>query len=287
MTTEKIILNNFQWTLYTSDNMSRGVLKGNLWEPHLGKFIKSFLREGDVAIDVGACFGWHTLEMARAVGTTGCVHAFEPQKDNQTLLKTNIVDNGFGNVKVYEIALGSISKQTYICNAYSDTDKNLGDSFISPNFSNDDDCIEQQKSVSKAGQLLSINKKSCMSMTLDSIALDKNVKLMKIDVQGFENMVLKGAHKTIGKHRPVMVIEIEEPCVKLFGYSSKDLYDHIRELGYYIYYLDYEYPCDHVCVPTEQVTDFEEKYAGKIHPHTENNSISNNLDNGVTKKLCL
>ena len=100
-------------------------------------------------------------------------------------------------------------------------------------------------------------------------------------------MVIEGGEELIKKDRPVIAIELEDPCMVMYGYSSKELIPYIQSLGYYIYFLDFTYPCDHICVPIEKLKDFEKLFEGKIHPHLENNPINNNFDNGIVTKISL
>ena len=285
--TDNINLNNFFWTLLVNDNISKNILKGNNWEPHIMNFINKYLKKGDVALDIGACFGWHTLQMARACGENGKIYAFEPQQVNIKLLNKNLEENNINNVTVCEIALGHKLMKTCICNAYTEDEKNLGDSFISINYERGISDINIEDKIKKGQNILPINKQIVMCMPLDDIVIESNIKFIKIDVQGFEKMVLEGAIKTINKNRPVMIIEFEDPCMNMFGYSSKELISYIHSLNYYIYFLDYEYPSDHVCVPLEKLDEFEEEFKNNIQEHLVNNKLNNNLILGVTKKIIL
>ena len=40
-----------------------------------------------------------------------------------------------------------------------------------------------------------------------------------------------------------------------------------------------------MCVPTEQLADFEKKFEGMIYPHTESHSLTDNVQHGVNRKL--
>ena len=174
---EIIKSNNFIFTLSSNDNMSNGIMKGHFWEPHLIQFMREFLREGDTVIDVGACFGWHTLEMARIVGDSGLVYSFEPQKNNLELLNMNIVQNNMLNIQVFNFALGHKLMKTCICNAYGDNEKNFGDSFISTNFELGAKDLHRTDSINKAGRQLPLNKQLVQCVPLDNIKFDNNKKI--------------------------------------------------------------------------------------------------------------
>ena len=148
--------------------------------------------------------------------------------------------------------------------------------------------------IGKGDRILDVNKQIIQCSKLDTVEtfcrtfeFDKKVKFIKMDVQGFEMNVLKGGENFINEHRPVMVIEFEDGCTSLYGYTSKELFEHIKNLNYEIYFLYHDYPCDHICVPLEKVAEFETMYEGKIHPHSENNEINNNFKHGIYKKLVL
>ena len=56
---------------------------------------------------------------------------------------------------------------------------------------------------------------------------------------------------------------------------------------YYIFYLEYSYPSDHVCVHKDNLAEFRLKFENNILPHTENNDINANLLNGVYEKIVM
>ena len=73
-------------------------------EPHIGDFLKYYIKPGDTFIDVGAHVGYFTCLGAQAVGTTGLVLAFEPSPKAFTILKENVGTKL--NTILFNIALG-------------------------------------------------------------------------------------------------------------------------------------------------------------------------------------
>ena len=122
------------------------------------------------------------------------------------------------------------------------------------------------------------------SVLIDNICFD-SVELVKIDVQGWEINVINGMKNTIEKHKPTIIIEFEEHQMRKVGKTCKDLYDLIIDMGYYIFYLDYEYPSDHICVHKDNLDDFIKSFSDFIFEHTENNNINNNINLGISKKI--
>jgi FkbM family methyltransferase len=68
--------------------------------------MQEMLSEGMVAVDVGAHVGVYSLLAARLVGSSGVVHAIEPQRDCVTFLRKNVAANNIDNVEVHQFALG-------------------------------------------------------------------------------------------------------------------------------------------------------------------------------------
>jgi hypothetical protein len=120
--------------------------------------------------------------------------------------------------------------------------------------------------------------------TLDSLQIPK-VDFIKIDVQGYEKYVLEGAKKTIMDSKPTIIIEMEDHQLRRFNYGVVELFEQLRNLDYYIYFLDYHYPSDHVCVHKDKLNNFIEINNQYIKPLTESNDLNNNIENGVTEKI--
>jgi hypothetical protein len=98
-----------------------------------------------------------------------------------------------------------------------------------------------------------------IAQKLDSYEFQE-VKVIKIDVQGYEYNVIEGALKTIEKYKPYIFIEIEEKCLIEFGSSEKELIQKIESLGYVVkrfqegipYNSSSGYCLDCVCIPKEK-----------------------------------
>jgi len=268
----KLIQNYFGFNvnIATKDGgMCRDIERKALFEPHLIKFMERLLQPGDVCLDIGACLGIHTLFMSRLVGSKGQVYCFEPQKDIFShLLIPNIVQNDLENVTAYKKAISDKDQEMYTTGFLNTGNNtiNIGTAFVwsDPNRGN-------------------TGKVSCV--TLDSLEFEK-LDFIKLDCQGTEKMVLEGGRNTFKTHKPIVVIEIEENCCEcIYNYKVKDLYDAIRSLDYYIFYLEHSYPADHVCVHKDKLEEFRDRFKLYIFPHTENNLVSRNLENGVVEKV--
>jgi FkbM family methyltransferase len=137
-------------------------------------YLLSALKPGAVAYDVGASLGIHTVFMAKRVGDTGRVVAFEPEQRSYQKLLANVALNGLTNVLALQLGLGEERRdvplyggQEYCFNLWQKGQELHQTAEIWPG-----DEVQQKKSLPRPN-------------------------LVKIDVEGFEYFVLKGLRKTL------------------------------------------------------------------------------------------
>lgn len=213
----------------SNDGIGNHLLRGDRWEAHFTQLVSALLSQGDIAVDVGANMGCNTVALARAVAPDGIVYAFEPLRIPFQLLCGNCMLNSLPHVITKNIAIGdgSISEVQMNPVQYTSTWINIGDT-----------------QVGKGGEQVAVR-------SLDSFDLPK-VDFIKIDVQGYEPRVLRGATATIDRCRPLLFVEIEEPQLKSHGSSTADLINQILGLGYRLLWIKNNYPVDFLCVPKER-----------------------------------
>ncbi len=170
------------------------------------------LRKGDIVLDVGAHIGAFTLYASRRVGDEGLVLAFEPDIDNYNILRVNLNANNISNVIALNVAVGStIStvKFTKILTGYT-TAHHIANSPIQPFFSS------QPYIVVDVGMV-----------TIDFITrrlrLDR-IDYIKVDAEGYEIEVLKGALNTINNYSPNIVVDVSH-----YPKESEDVKQFIEE----------------------------------------------------------
>jgi FkbM family methyltransferase len=259
-------LNGFKFRYFTKDIMSSGCVGINKeWEPHITKFVKIYnsLYSIQNIIDIGANFGYHSLLFSKE--TKGNVYSFEPQIQNFKLLENNINLNKISNIIPYNFACGDEEcdvKMPVITNDFNNI--NMGD--ITPNF-----LISKAFSCTK-------------SIIIDNMNFSQ-IDLIKIDVQGWEKKVLLGSLSLIKKNKPILIVEFEEFQLKKTQTTCEELFKFIRDMDYYIFFLDYSYPSDHVCVHKSKLDDFRNKFKDYIFIHNENNNVNQNLKYNVCEKI--
>lgn len=87
------------------DHVGRILLYMGDFEPRITRIAQALLSEGDCVLDIGSNQGWFSLVAAPLVGTSGSVHAFEPQHSLNGLLRASLSMNDIANVSIHEVAL--------------------------------------------------------------------------------------------------------------------------------------------------------------------------------------
>jgi len=177
-----------------------------IYEPKTSKIIKNFLSEGMTSIDIGASNGVHSLRMAKCVGETGKVYAFEPSRERFDYLMKNININNVRNI---------IAENKGISNEHS--------------FQN----------IKETGFVRMDNKKHdpvfnrAEIVTLDAYVKKNNLKdvdFIKIDTDGWEYKIISGAEEVLKKYKPVIIMEMRG---MFFGNKTvEDLVLFLSNLGY-------------------------------------------------------
>lgn len=154
-----------------------------LYEPEVSNIFLQVIKEGDNILDIGANIGYHSIFLSRLTGETGKVYSFEPIKRLCEQIKNSIQLNSINNIQVYNYALGN---QEYKAVLHIDS-KHLGGSSI----------IESSHLKEKEEIEVKV---------LDTLELPK-ISLIKLDTEGYEWNVVKGAQKIIERDKPNILFE--------------------------------------------------------------------------------
>jgi FkbM family methyltransferase len=189
--------------------------QGSHYEQEISDLMKHLLTKEDTFIDCGANIGFFTC-----LGTelAGIVYAFEAEKDNIKSLKHNIKINKYENVSVFHNAVGDKCKKIELrVNLDNDGGHALWDVSKHP---------FNQKTLHETPQYQNVD-----MVTLDSI-VNCPVKLIKIDVEGCEFKVLRGAEQLLKKYSPTIICEINDMALREMGTDKGEIYDFMSGLGY-------------------------------------------------------
>jgi FkbM family methyltransferase len=169
----------------------------------------SVLRPGDIALDIGANIGAHSIAMANAVGDQGLVYAFEPQRMCYYSLCANVSMNGLRQVICLQQAVSDKPGTLKIPELDFMKPGNFGGLEIFHDWNAPGTC--QVKVI-----------------TVDFMNLP-SLRFMKVDVEGMETAVLDGARETIQKFRPILNLECDRQ--DQFPY----LVSMLRQMNYVLY----------------------------------------------------
>ncbi len=176
----------------SSETVDRDVYFKGTYEAGTLYVMKKCLKRGDVFIDVGSYIGLMTIAASKFVGSDGAVHAFEPNPETFQILKKNIEINHVHNVFLYNLALGSRKEEALI---YSNPAKRGSASLV------------EGHQKHRKGSVTHID-------TLDNFIKARpilslaNIRMIKIDVEGWELEVLKGGKNFFSsKEAPIIIVE--------------------------------------------------------------------------------
>jgi len=198
---------NLYWTHEVSDLR---YLSGE-YEPALANWLKAKMEQNYSFVDIGANAGYFSVLAAKyATNKMQRIIAIEPMAENLELIKKHMEWNNYSNIELFPFAIADSDRMV----EFSD----------SPNMAAN--TYNEQSSLHKSSPKISI-----IARSLDSICADLNLKnfVIKIDVEGAELDVLKGAKKILETHKPELILATHECHVK--GVEI-DCLDFLHALGY-------------------------------------------------------
>ena len=198
--------------------ISRSLIEYGEWTESEFVLMAQALNPGDHVIDVGANIGSLTLAFAQKVASdgkvsSGHVFAFEPQPRIFQLLATNCVLNNCVNARLFNMGCGAEPSSITISEIGYENELNYGALSL--------DTLSQAAAAPNAPA-----KRNVPIVKLDDVYDRDALKLIKIDVEGMELEVLKGAAGLLKDFRPVLYIENE------FADKSPELVRHVWDAGY-------------------------------------------------------
>lgn len=179
-------------------------------------WLGQLIPENGVIVDVGANFGYFAKEFARLHDDSCSVLAFEPLSYNFSILRT--VVSALDNVKIHKNALSDVNGT--------------------------DDLFVPIKKQGKIGPALAHfgpeSERNYIKETVECLRLDdyvertgiEKIDFIKIDVEGAELLVFKGANETLQRFKPVIYTEVSRDYTNRVGYAPETLFEFLRAFGY-------------------------------------------------------
>ncbi len=206
------------WDLNLAEGIDLAVYLG-VYERSIMRLYDRLLGPGSVAIDIGANFGAHTLQMARGVGRDGLVSAFEPTDYAFARLTRNLQLNP-------ELARRVQAHQVFLCSEPGEPPAQVFASWP---------VAGQRKDLHQDHGGRAVSTSNARTTRLDDWARTTKpdrVDLIKLDVDGYETDVLRGATETLQRFRPIILMEYAPYVLSDFGVEVDDLVALIGDLGY-------------------------------------------------------
>ncbi len=184
-------------------------------EPELWRWLRANVRAGDQVLDVGSFLGVYAVFLAQWSGPLGRVLAFEPTPRSIPTLRRHIALNGVANrVKVLPVALGEVNGTVELYEHSEPYRNAIG--VTDPNGSRTKTSLVQLTTIDEV----------CAIEAFEPT-------LLRMDVQGFERSVLRGARETIARNRGRLriVVEVHPQLWGLHGFDQVEFDHTISELG--------------------------------------------------------
>jgi FkbM family methyltransferase len=186
-----------------------------VYESKVQQLLAAHLKPGDCFFDVGANIGFISLLASQLVGTVGKVFAFEPEPRNARVIRANAEKNNLPQLHLVEAAAWSSSGPLEFGRA-------------------------NEASSNVDGQVIAISARNPDRIQVRGLAIDDFVyrdggvppSFLKIDVEGAEFEVLKGAAEVVKSARPVILCEIHYPA------DVPRIDEWLNEKGYQLHALD-------------------------------------------------
>lgn len=228
--------NGIQYALFTTEDLiSKHIIKHGEWAKKERQICEEYIvdiNEG-IVIDAGANLGGFSIPLAKKYASTSIdFHCFEAQRLVANQITTNAFLNSLDNVYVHHCALGKSLCEIEIPVSDFTNSLNLGAFTIDEGIR---EKLEIEASIGKTTPSLTLREKTenVQCVPLDSIQFNKQVKFIKLDIEGSELSFLNGAHNTLQHHEfPPILFESWNDKFKWSGVLHLDLMQKLSEFGY-------------------------------------------------------
>ncbi len=184
------------------------------YEKSLSDIAAKYVTENDIAVDIGANFGWYTTLFAKQVGKNGKVFSYEPNEKTYKTLRNNINANGYEKiVSAKNCGIGSERSQASLV-------------------------VDEGESAIGYMDTKNVGEQSNSQKTIEIHAIDEllaehigKIAYVKIDVEGFEPFVMRGAKKLFShKNAPILQLEFNVEALERQSIDSEDFALSLNEL---------------------------------------------------------
>ena len=198
-----------------ADCITRHIYRLGAHEPHITRFLIDHirLRADDIALDVGANIGWYTVLLDRLSEAGARIFAFEPDPESYRLLRTNLETNGATRVTALNIALGDAPGFAEL-HRYKDAN-NGRHTLLAGN---------------SEGGIVRVPVNTLRAFWDDQHLGSRSIRFLKIDVEGFEYYVLRGAGDLL-KRCDCVQLEYSPDAFRVAGLKQEAVLDLLVTAG--------------------------------------------------------
>ena len=222
-TLQTVTRRGIKWSLDLDQGIDLSIYVFGCFEPKTTRALQELIAPGDIVIDIGANIGAHTLGMARLVGATGRVIAFEPTRFAHAKLLRNLELNT-------SLAVRVTVEQIFLTDR--PTSPAPGTVYSSWPLNRTNELHAKHRGAAE-------DTTGASAKTLDDYVLTHSIErvgLIKLDVDGHECQVLRGADQVLKSHRPIILMELAPYTLCEAGDSVEELLRILAEAGYSLLY---------------------------------------------------
>ena len=208
------------------DLVSRALFIEGEWEPLLLGLAKEVVRDipSTIVLDVGCNIGAFSVPMGDYLANTGIIHAFDAQRTVFYQTCGACALNGLDNVYLHNLAVGDHNGSIDVPLLDLSATKSVGGLSLNPEYNRQRAHDFVFRTAVESVPIITLD-------TFLSPAQCEQVSLIKVDVEGFELEVFRGADKLLRTYYPTLLFEAWEGLA-WYGKKREELLQHARALGY-------------------------------------------------------
>ncbi|MDT5027611.1 MAG: hypothetical protein QOE61_4037 [Micromonosporaceae bacterium] len=208
-------------TVPGGDHVLTAGLFGGFYEAIELNLLELLAARSRTVLDVGANIGIYACVAAARLPADGCLIAFEPVPANVKYLRRNLAQNGLAQrVRVESVAVGEVPGEAVIHLVEASINHSLASG------------VAVNSRASLRVQVTSLDD------FLAGAGLDSPVDLLKVDVEGYDGYVLRGAAGLLREHRPTLLVEFAPSNLTNAGFAAGEFLDTIFGVYTHVYVID-------------------------------------------------
>ena len=190
-------------------------------------FLKSLVKSNDYFVDVGSNIGHLSIYLKKSIPELNCI-SIEANPNTFEILKNNIKLNNL-NIKVFNYAIGERDDlKIKFQNSYSDDCNSVIVDKMENNIQDNLYIVKNENSI-----LVEMKK---LDTIINNLHINRNIRLLKIDTEGYEFFVLKGAKNILNKTE-IIYFEYWDKLANKYDYSLNDIEKFLKKKNFDIFFI--------------------------------------------------